>query len=426
MAVEAAHRRAESILESIGEAFYALDAELRFRYVNPLMEQLSGVGKSDLLGRMIWDVFPQLVGNESYEAHMEVMRERRPIHYEAISTLTGRWIESNVYPSDDGGITVYFRDIHDRQQAREELARREREYAALVDNAPDILARIGSDLHVQYINHAVERMTGFAPNEFIGKTVADIAGAPGEDMRIWEDAIHEVFRTGQPRSLEFSIPNHTTADSDTRHMEVSLTPEIDSGGNVISVISVTHDITDRVKGEMAVAEAAANQRQFLREMLAGFTEGRLRLCFSQDELPALLPTFFESIELTEASLFHVRERVADFCRQIHFSDKRIVDITTATHEAAMNAIRHAGGGVAKIYGDVAVSSVQVWIQDQGAGIAEELIHRAVERGFTTGGFGQGFFLMQSLSDRLYFLTGKSGTTVVVELRSTAPEPGWLR
>lgn len=82
--------------------------------------------------------------------------------------------------------------------------------------------------------------------------------------------------------------------------------------------------------------------------------------------------------------------------------------------------------MAKVHADVERGLVQVWIEDHGPGIAEDMIHRAVERGFTTGGFGQGFYLMQSCTDQLYLLTGRHGTTVVLEQSNTAPEPAWLK
>jgi signal transduction histidine kinase len=91
----------------------------------------------------------------------------------------------------------------------------------------------------------------------------------------------------------------------------------------------------------------------------------------------------------------------------------------------MNAVRH-GGGTARIHGDWETGTIQVWIEDNGPGIAEEMLHRAVEQGWTTGGFGQGFFYMQSCADRLYlFSLANQGTTALLEMDRTAPLPAWL-
>lgn len=82
----------------------------------------------------------------------------------------------------------------------------------------------------------------------------------------------------------------------------------------------------------------------------------------------------------------------------------------------MNAVVHAGGGNAQIYSDPARCAMQVWVRDNGAGIALDQLHRAtLEPGFTTAGsLGHGFFLMLCTCDRVYLHTGPDGTTVVLE------------
>jgi anti-sigma regulatory factor (Ser/Thr protein kinase) len=121
----------------------------------------------------------------------------------------------------------------------------------------------------------------------------------------------------------------------------------------------------------------------------------------------------------------LRKSVALLAQNLGLSNLRIMDLETAVGEAAMNAVRHAAGGEALVRGDAETGLMQVWIEDAGTGIAEDMIHRAVERGFTTGGFGQGFFLMRSCGDRVYLLTGPRGTTVVLEVERNEPDPAWL-
>jgi PAS domain S-box-containing protein len=122
-AISGAHLRTEAVLESIAEMFYAVDCDFRFTYVNGHTEKVWGMDRADLLGQIVWDVFPGAVGSESYRAMLEVMQDRRPIRLESISPARHRWTEYGFYPSDDGGLSVYFRDIHDRKAAEALLAR---------------------------------------------------------------------------------------------------------------------------------------------------------------------------------------------------------------------------------------------------------------------------------------------------------------
>ena len=116
-------RRAAAILESVTDAFYALDAELRFTYVNKRAEELWGRSRGELLGRSYVEEFPQIVGSESHEMHRLVMSRRQPVRYETISPILQRWISISLYPEVSGGMSCYFQDISERKEAEAERER---------------------------------------------------------------------------------------------------------------------------------------------------------------------------------------------------------------------------------------------------------------------------------------------------------------
>jgi PAS domain S-box-containing protein len=128
-----ARERATTILESISDAFYAVDAGFRFTYVNRRAAELWERPADALLGRHYWTEFPEAVGTESHRMHLAAMADRRPMHYETRSPLLGRWVEVSIYPEAGGGLSCYFRDISERKAAdaeRERLLRAEREARA--------------------------------------------------------------------------------------------------------------------------------------------------------------------------------------------------------------------------------------------------------------------------------------------------------
>ena len=107
------------ILESITDAFYALDRDWRYTYVNRQCERYYNKPREELLGNVVWDVFPMAAGTAFEEQFRRVMRDRTAAHFEARSPLTGCWLEMHVHPSANG-LSVYFRDITERKQAEEE------------------------------------------------------------------------------------------------------------------------------------------------------------------------------------------------------------------------------------------------------------------------------------------------------------------
>ena len=81
----------------------------------------------------------------------------------------------------------------------------------------------------------------------------------------------------------------------------------------------------------------------------------------------------------------------------------------------MNAVTHAGGGEGQVFADPD-GPVQVWVRDQGTGIDVAHLPRAtLEKGYTTTEtLGHGMKMMLQTADRIFLLTGSTGTTVVLE------------
>ena len=118
-ALRESEERMRDILESINDAFYAVDREWRFTYVNRKTEELWGRKREDLMGKVYWDEFPNIVGSEPYRAHMMAMEGRIPIRLETMDALNRHWLEISIFPTSDGGLSIYFRDVSDRKNAEE-------------------------------------------------------------------------------------------------------------------------------------------------------------------------------------------------------------------------------------------------------------------------------------------------------------------
>ncbi|MEP6692614.1 MAG: ATP-binding protein [Gemmatimonadaceae bacterium] len=106
------------ILESITDAFFAVDLEWRFVYVNRHAEEVWRRSRHDLLGRRVLDVFPHLRGSDAHRAMLRAMRDEETVHYEGRSPVRDMWIEAHIYPSPSG-FSCYFRDIAERKRAEE-------------------------------------------------------------------------------------------------------------------------------------------------------------------------------------------------------------------------------------------------------------------------------------------------------------------
>jgi PAS domain S-box-containing protein len=120
--VEEAHKKTRQLLERIGDAFVALDRDWRYVYANERAAQLFSRTPDQLIGKQIWEEFPEGRGQPFHRAYEQAMREQVMITLEAEYQPWGRWFENRIYPSADG-IAVFFTEITDRKRAEAELAR---------------------------------------------------------------------------------------------------------------------------------------------------------------------------------------------------------------------------------------------------------------------------------------------------------------
>lgn len=121
MESEAAQTRA-NILERVTDAFYGLDRQWRFTYVNRRCEEYLQKNRDELLGKVVWDVFPVARGTVFESQYHKAVRDQVPVHFEVLSPVSHKWIEVYAYPSCDG-LSVNFRDISARKQAEAERSR---------------------------------------------------------------------------------------------------------------------------------------------------------------------------------------------------------------------------------------------------------------------------------------------------------------
>jgi len=120
---EAADEFSRGILGSISDPFVVHDADWRFRYVNTAAEKIFSTSQradpKTLIGRVMWDVYPNLIGTD-FEREMRRSAEQRvPVTFEAFYAERGEWSVLYCYPLSDGGLATQWKNVTAIKRAEE-------------------------------------------------------------------------------------------------------------------------------------------------------------------------------------------------------------------------------------------------------------------------------------------------------------------
>jgi PAS domain S-box-containing protein len=108
------------ILESMSDAFCAVDREWRLIYINGRAEQITHCNRADLLGKLIWDAFPETIGSAFYDHYHLKSAEGFRLRLEVFCPQLQAWLEVNAMPSPLG-LAFYFRDVTKQRRSTGDL-----------------------------------------------------------------------------------------------------------------------------------------------------------------------------------------------------------------------------------------------------------------------------------------------------------------
>ncbi|WP_049941606.1 PAS domain S-box protein [Haloterrigena turkmenica] len=151
------------ILGRVSDGFYALDDEFRFTHVNETAEELLGRSRAELLGTVLWDVFPEAVGSDLEDRYREALETQQSLSFERRSRPLGIWAQVQVYPSETG-LSIYFRDISERKARERELTT----YETIVETVEDGIYVLDEDERFTTVNETYAELTGYDREELLG------------------------------------------------------------------------------------------------------------------------------------------------------------------------------------------------------------------------------------------------------------------
>jgi len=226
-----AYEHTKTILESISDSFIALDKEWRFTYINRKSSEYSNKNPHDVLGRTVWEVFPEIIGTPLETFYRTAMTSKEPLIFTNPSVVAeGEQFELHAYPMKDG-LSVFGQDITERRQAENALRLSEERFHNIVDATFEGLVILREGI-ITDVNRTLMDLVGYSRDEIIGREIVDFI----------DPAYHALIKKGLRTPYEIEVIHH---NGSRIPVEVIVKPFTDPK----HLIAAVRDITERKRAE---------------------------------------------------------------------------------------------------------------------------------------------------------------------------------
>lgn len=236
-------KRIANVLERISDAFLALDEKWRFTYVNEKAALLLHRRRDELLGKVIWEEFPETATSTFFEQYHLAVRTQAAVAFADYYPPLDSWFEVHAYPSPEG-LSVYFEDVSEKQRSQRMLQESERRFRSLVEATTAAVWKLDKKGEILAEENDWHLLTG--------QTVEQLRGSG------WLQAIHpddrektaaawrRAFSGGSVYEVEHRV---RTRNGDYVEMLARAVPVFDATGQIEEWVGTHTDITARKQAE---------------------------------------------------------------------------------------------------------------------------------------------------------------------------------
>lgn len=242
---EAYRQHMSAVYDRVTDAFFALDTDWRFTFVNARGEELLDRPEADLLGNVVWEEFPESVNSTFESEYREAMEKQEPTTFEAYFDPLETLFEVHAYPSTEG-LSVYFRDVTDENRLREEHRREHELLERVFETSPVGVLILDTGGNIERVNERMVDMLGLSEEEITGRsydsrewTVTDENGTPLGENGHPLTAVFEDETTVRGVRMRYRTPT-----GEWRRLSVNGAPVNAADGDVERIVFIVEDLTD--------------------------------------------------------------------------------------------------------------------------------------------------------------------------------------
>ncbi len=417
------------ILDRITDGFFALDYAWNFTYVNEEATKLLFRNREGLVGKNVWDEFPEAIELPFYEMYNHAIKQQVPVTFDSYFPPLRTWFDVRAYPSPNG-LSVFFQDITEKKEA---VLQSEQHYKSLFEHHPDAVFSFDLEGNYLSVNKGMEELLGYSEEEY--KKLSYIPLVSEDSLEI-TNAHFNKAANGETQNYETKALHK---NGHVVHVCVANIPII-VNEKIVGVYGIAKDITKQKQAEemlirseklSVVGELSASIAHEIRNPLTSL-KGFLQLMKSTGtEVPAYFDIMTDEISriesITGELLLHAKPQAHRFnyenvkeitehvlvllgSQALMNNVEVVTDVDTIPpfkcignqiKQVLINVIKNAiesmpNGGELVVQVKHRENKVCIQVRDTGCGIPEEFLDEVGLPFYTTKEKGTGLGMMTTM------------------------------
>ena len=264
LAVQEALLERNTILESISDAFFAVDRDWKVTYWNHEAEEVLGTKSSEIVGENLWELYPDAVELEFYTNYHKAMETGRSVTFEEYYPALEKWFEVSAYPSDNG-LSVYFKDVTLRKISSEQVRQSNERFMIVAKATNDAIYDWNIEKNELFLGDGFYLLFGhdIKDKNHSMETFADHLH-PDEKEEILQ-SLHSVLEKKKESNFLLEY-RHLKSDGTYAYVINRGTVIRDESGNALRLVGAVTDITQRKNYEESLQNLNENLEQHAKEL----------------------------------------------------------------------------------------------------------------------------------------------------------------
>ncbi len=261
--LESAHNFMDNVLRSIENGMLICDRQLSVVRINSQASRLLDIAEEDLLGRPVWEVFPQTGGFDPLATFSQLLATKMVFHTDLFVREQGCWLRWSAFPTDEG-LLLFFHDVTTRKQAQLETLFSEQNLSALINNTSDIIWSLDLQYKLISFNEPFSRWQEYTAGRRPAK--GDIL-PPMYMQAPWSD-YYERARRGESFSVIEQL--EVSSQAGAVAVQIGFNPIYADSGEVLGIGCFSRDISAVLEKERDLEKMRLHMEAILYNIQSGF------------------------------------------------------------------------------------------------------------------------------------------------------------